>query len=92
MARILQASGGGITGLASAIALSKEAPDVQVDIYEATSNFSTVGAGIGMWPRIWEVMETLDLADAFMRHQVVTPGSTRQKHTFCGEYLINSTF
>ena len=55
-------SGGGIGGLTLAVALSK-AKDVQVDVYEATSKFSEVGAGVGMWKRTWNVMEELGLGD-----------------------------
>ncbi|EMD36944.1 hypothetical protein CERSUDRAFT_137302 [Gelatoporia subvermispora B] len=66
--------GGGITGLAFAVGLSKSAPDVQVDIYETTSSFGTVGAGIGMWPRVWEIMEVHGLTDAFKSLRVDVPG------------------
>ncbi|OCH95061.1 FAD/NAD(P)-binding domain-containing protein [Obba rivulosa] len=66
--------GGGISGLAFAIALSKSTSNVAVDIYEAASSFSTVGAGIGMWPRVWEIMEAYGLAEALGRQQVATPG------------------
>lgn len=61
--------------MALAIALSRNAPDLKVDIYEATPSFSSVGAGIGMWPRVREIVETYGLAEAFARYQVATPGS-----------------
>ncbi|OCH90229.1 salicylate hydroxylase [Obba rivulosa] len=72
--------GGGITGLAFAIALSKDAPDLNVDIYEATSSFSTIGAGIGMWPRVWEIMEIYGLAEALDQQQGANPGDGRFRY------------
>ncbi|GJE95299.1 FAD/NAD(P)-binding domain-containing protein [Phanerochaete sordida] len=56
--------GGGIVGLAFAIALAKSGADVAVDIYERAPAFVQAGAGIGFWPRIWESVRALGLADA----------------------------
>ncbi|KAG6835640.1 hypothetical protein H0H93_016271 [Arthromyces matolae] len=53
--------GGGIGGLSLAVALSKY-PDIHVDIYEAAARFSEVGAGIGVWPRVWKILESLGLS------------------------------
>ncbi|KAF8888036.1 hypothetical protein BD779DRAFT_1672449 [Infundibulicybe gibba] len=52
--------GGGIGGVAAAVALSRH-PDIDVNIYEATSEFSEVGAGIGVWPRVWKLLTELGL-------------------------------
>ena len=57
-------SGGGIGGLMTAIALSrfsKERGDIKIDIYESTSKFSEIGAGIGFWLRSWNIMRKLGL-------------------------------
>ncbi|KAH9840776.1 FAD/NAD(P)-binding domain-containing protein [Rhodofomes roseus] len=55
--------GGGIGGLTLAVALHKLCGSrFQVDIYEAAHTLTEIGAGIGVWPRVWEVMEALDLA------------------------------
>ncbi|KAI0727686.1 FAD/NAD-P-binding domain-containing protein [Fomitopsis betulina] len=55
--------GGGIGGLVLAVALRKLCGDrIRVDIYEAAHAFSEIGAGIGVWPRVWATMEALDLA------------------------------
>lgn len=56
-------SGGGISGLAFAIAMGKN-PNVSVDIYEAAPEFLAVGAGIGIWMRVWELLAKLGLAEA----------------------------
>lgn len=65
-------SGGGIGGLLLAVALSKY-PDIQVDVYEAAKLFSEVGAGIGLWPRSWKIIEQLGLADELAKIAVVPP-------------------
>ncbi|KAI0689374.1 hypothetical protein BC835DRAFT_255975 [Cytidiella melzeri] len=56
-------SGGGIGGLAFAVALAKTGTDCVVDIYESTESFGEVGAGIGLWPRVWDTMKTLGLEE-----------------------------
>lgn len=56
-------SGGGIGGLTFAIALSKTAPHIEVDLYESASAFGMVGAGIGMWPRVWDALKAIGLKD-----------------------------
>ncbi|KAJ7595705.1 hypothetical protein C8J56DRAFT_387258 [Mycena floridula] len=50
--------GGGIGGLAFAAAMSKH-PNIKVDVYESTSQFSSFGAGIGVWPRAWNVLRKI---------------------------------
>ncbi|TFK51409.1 salicylate hydroxylase [Heliocybe sulcata] len=54
--------GGGIGGLICAIALSR-ASDIEVDVYEAAHQFTEIGAGIAMFPRVWKIMEELGLAE-----------------------------
>ncbi|KAF9568279.1 FAD/NAD(P)-binding domain-containing protein [Agrocybe pediades] len=55
--------GGGMGGLALAVALSKlKAEDhLQVNIYESASKLIEVGAGISFWPRGWEIMRNMGL-------------------------------
>ncbi|KAI0792521.1 hypothetical protein C8Q75DRAFT_804892 [Abortiporus biennis] len=59
--------GGGIGGLTMALAISRCAPDIDVDIYESASSFGEIGAGIGMWPRVWETMQFLGLEEDLKR-------------------------
>ncbi|KAJ2921301.1 hypothetical protein H1R20_g15789, partial [Candolleomyces eurysporus] len=54
--------GGGISGLAFAIAVGKN-PNVSVDIYEAAPEFLPIGAGIGVWIRVWDLLAKMGLAD-----------------------------
>ncbi|KAF6752054.1 salicylate 1-monooxygenase [Ephemerocybe angulata] len=54
--------GGGISGLAFAIAMGKSS-NVSVEIYEAAPEFLSIGAGIGVWMRVWELLAKLGLAD-----------------------------
>ena len=41
--------------------LSKERKDIKIDIYESTSSFSEIGAGIGFWLRGWDIIRKLGL-------------------------------
>lgn len=64
--RIPLLRGGGIAGLALAVTLGLyEDPQsparIQIDMYEANAEITTVGAGISVWPRTWEVMQYLGL-------------------------------
>ncbi|KAK0450361.1 salicylate 1-monooxygenase [Desarmillaria tabescens] len=52
--------GGGLSGLAFAVTLSKY-PNVDLELYEAAGHFSAVGAGISVWPRALEVMEMMGM-------------------------------
>ncbi|PPQ92525.1 hypothetical protein CVT25_010358 [Psilocybe cyanescens] len=55
--------GGGIGGLALAVALSRLKVDeyLQIDIYESTAKLTQVGAGIMIWPRGWEIVQSMGL-------------------------------
>ncbi|CAL1707173.1 unnamed protein product [Somion occarium] len=54
--------GGGIGGLALAVALSKYS-DIQVDVYEAAGQFKEIGAGVMMWERTWKILDQLGLSE-----------------------------
>lgn len=34
-------------------------PDIEVGVYEAAKEFDEVGAGIGVWPRVWKILAYL---------------------------------
>ncbi|KAL4248200.1 FAD/NAD(P)-binding domain superfamily protein [Abortiporus biennis] len=55
--------GGGISGLTLAISLSNSQSNYHIDIYEAASNFTFVGAGIGLWPRVWDSLKVFGISD-----------------------------
>ena len=56
-------SGGGIGGLTFAVALAKSGAVFDVDIYESTSSFSEIGAGLNLWPRVQGIFKTLGLGE-----------------------------
>ncbi|OBZ74451.1 Salicylate hydroxylase [Grifola frondosa] len=58
--------GAGLGGLMLALSLHKSAANVRVDIYESASQFTEIGAGIGMWPRVWELIKALGLEDQLL--------------------------
>ncbi|GLB41291.1 putative FAD binding domain containing protein [Lyophyllum shimeji] len=53
--------GGGVGGLTFAVAMSRYA-NVEVEIFEAASEFSPIGAGIGIWPRVWKALTSIGLS------------------------------
>ncbi len=48
-------------------------PNIDVEIYEAAAEFSEVGAGIGVWPRVWRILEKLGLSEDFSRVTALKP-------------------
>ncbi|KAG7085754.1 hypothetical protein E1B28_003297 [Marasmius oreades] len=58
--------GGGIGGLTCAIAL-KNCENIQLDLYEAASEISEIGAGITVWPRTWGLLRALGLEEALVK-------------------------
>jgi salicylate hydroxylase len=64
-------AGAGIGGLVAAIAIShalKSVDGVQVDVYERSATLGEVGAGIGVWPRVWAILEELGITDDLLKH------------------------
>ncbi|KAH7915888.1 hypothetical protein BJ138DRAFT_1169596 [Hygrophoropsis aurantiaca] len=53
-------SGAGIGGLLLAVTIGKYS-DVPIDLYEAHSEITTVGAGVGVWRRTMDIMKELGL-------------------------------
>lgn len=49
-------------GLTFALAAAQHS-NISVEIYEAASQFSPIGAGIGIWPRVWEILMRLGLEE-----------------------------
>jgi salicylate hydroxylase len=68
--------GGGIGGLTLAFSLSKS-PDISVDVYEAASKFTEIGAGISLWWRTRQVLKSLGLEEDVIRLLPVRPGKDR---------------
>jgi salicylate hydroxylase len=75
---LLFVSGGGIGGLTLAYALSKS-PDIRVDVYEAASKFTEIGAGIGVWWRTRQILKYLGLEEDIFRLLTFRPGQDRSE-------------
>ena len=71
-------SGSGIAGLTFAIALAQASDDIHIEMYEAAHELTEMGAGVGMWRRPWQVMETLGLRED-LRHLVLSPLDDRPR-------------
>lgn len=59
--------GAGLSGLALANALQKLAPDVSFAVYEGAARLSEIGAGIGIQPRSWAVMQAFGLEEPLLK-------------------------
>ncbi|KAG5727722.1 Salicylate hydroxylase [Termitomyces sp. T112] len=62
--------GAGIGGLTAAAALSAY-PDIDIEIYEAATQLTELGAGIGIFPRPWKVMQILGIEDELLKYSEV---------------------
>lgn len=74
-------SGAGIGGLTFACAMAKY-PNIQVDIYESTAQISPFGAGLGIWPRAWDILETIGVADDLKKVAGIPPTNEMSKTSF----------
>ncbi|KAI1785333.1 FAD/NAD(P)-binding domain-containing protein [Ganoderma leucocontextum] len=59
--------GAGLSGLALAISLERFAPDVDFEIYEGAAELAEIGAGIGLAPRTWAMVQALGIEDALLK-------------------------
>jgi FAD-dependent urate hydroxylase len=72
-------AGGGIGGLAAAVALRRVGADVTV--YESHARGSAMGSGIGLWANALQVLEPLGLGERLTRgHVSMTSGVLRDWH------------
>ena len=64
----IEVSGAGIGGLAlsSTLRFLNVGSEVTIDIYEAASHISEIGAGINMWKRTWEILRSTGLGDTLL--------------------------
>ncbi|KJA21956.1 hypothetical protein HYPSUDRAFT_67299 [Hypholoma sublateritium FD-334 SS-4] len=71
---IIGAGIGGLTLSAALGALSKN--DLEIDIYESAACISEIGAGITLWPRVWEIMNAIDLGQPLLQFLQRPPDDT----------------
>ncbi|KAF8888107.1 salicylate hydroxylase [Infundibulicybe gibba] len=64
--------GGGIGGLTAAVALGQY-PNIEVEVYEAATKFGELGAGIGIFPRPWQIMKKLGLDQDLLKSTEIKP-------------------
>lgn len=50
--------------------------DIRVDVYEASSKFEEVGAGLTLWGRVCEALRLMDLADDCMKAAVIAASTS----------------
>lgn len=79
--KLIICSGGGIGGLALAVALSKSHyhDSIVVDIYEAAAEIAEIGAGIAILPRAWEILKILGLDAELTNHLAHSPSTQPSK-------------
>jgi salicylate hydroxylase len=73
---LLLLSGGGVGGLTLAFALSRS-PNIRVDVYEAASKFSEIGAGIVVQWRTRQILTSLGLEEDIIRLLPSHPGEDK---------------
>ncbi|MEA2989156.1 MAG: 3-hydroxybenzoate 6-monooxygenase, partial [Alphaproteobacteria bacterium] len=64
--------GGGIGGLAAALALARR--DIPVRVLEDAPEFGAIGYGIQLGPNVFPMFEHLGLSEAVLRHAIAPPG------------------
>ena len=53
--------------LSSTLGFLKVGPEIKIDIYEASSHISEIGAGINVWKRTWEILRSIGLGDTLLK-------------------------
>jgi len=77
--------GGGIGGLAAALALARKG--LKVRVFEQGSEFKEIGAGIQLGPNVYRMFEVLGLTDA-IEHYSVHPDNMIMMDGLTGEEVI----
>ncbi|KAJ7572812.1 hypothetical protein C8J56DRAFT_1138214 [Mycena floridula] len=75
--------GAGLGGLMCAIALKECAENIELDIYEATGEISEIGAGVTLWPRLWDALNEMGLGPDF---EQLVPGYNMKERKIAFEY------
>lgn len=78
--------GGGIGGIATAIALSKEGFS-DISIYERSPSPRTSGGGIVLWPNACNILDKLGIYDPFLKE--CTPINNMNRYTIDGQLTLS---
>lgn len=78
-------SGGGVSGLTLAVTLGQHS-QIPIDIYESASEIGTIGAGLAVWKRSWDIMCRLGL-DAEMDKRFL-PRPSEGKSEFGDDFIF----
>ena len=78
-------AGGGIGGLAAALALARKG--LRVRVFEQGAEFKEIGAGIQLGPNVYRMFELLGLTEAIERHSV-HPENLVMMDALTGEQVI----
>jgi 2-polyprenyl-6-methoxyphenol hydroxylase-like FAD-dependent oxidoreductase len=70
-ARPILIAGGGLGGLAAALALGRHGQSVRV--LEQAAKFAPIGYGIQLGPNVFPMFERLGITDAIMREAAIPP-------------------
>lgn len=70
--------GAGIAGITLAIAISKHNPNLHLTIFESRSEFSEIGAGVGLGPNAVQAMKLID-AGVYEAHEAVKDRSRSEE-------------
>lgn len=77
--------GAGIGGLTLSAALGalqrqqNSESNLQIDIYESASIISEIGAGITLWPRVWNIMNAIDIGESLVKFLRKPPDDSKRK-------------
>ena len=74
-------SGGGIAGLALAVTLSKYGDDVAIDVFEAATEVGTIGVGLAVFKRTWDIWRKLGLDERVRERNLPFPKEEECKST-----------
>jgi 2-polyprenyl-6-methoxyphenol hydroxylase-like FAD-dependent oxidoreductase len=55
-------------------------PDISVHVYEGASKFEEIGAGLGVWERVANILAELGIGDDFQKKATWPPKGREGEH------------
>ena len=56
---------------------------LDIHVYESASVIAEVGAGIALWPRVWETVKALGLDKSLLQFASQPPDKAAREHSIC---------